>query len=562
MSIKRGPQSLPHGEGSGGLLPRPLGVMPESASTHKVRVRDGARLATDVYLPPNLTKPVPAVVCRLPYGKNDPENTLEQIAKVFTSRGYAFVAQDTRGKGGSEGEAWPFTSEVVDSYDTFEWVVGQSWSDGRIATWGASYYGFTQWAGIASQHPALVAALPTVTTSRAQEWLWRQGVFELGFAAAWSGITWMDKFVYPFGLQFDWSVDLPEVLPAAFGGRDSAAYRFMRAARPESNFWRTSIFPNGTPANAPKVAMLHSGGWWDLFNRGQVRDWSLSSATSPAAQILVMDSIDHAFGEWTQYPAGIPVVESMAPQDVAAFCESLLDRPLRLLDQEFFGQPSGLGQVEWRLTHGDWHTSSTWPPPEARPFILHLSDVRGDLQLTRRPQQAGSWRNWKHDPSTPVPTQGEPSTMYDLCLPPDDTAVEGRDDVLVLSSEPFETRSQLVGPVVANLYVESSAPEMDVVVRLLDVFPDGRTRRIRDGAAHVHAARGGAHIRVDLGHTAYALEAGHRLRLHLASSDFPRFLPYLGPGRDPWTDQPGPGSNQRVRVGGRLGSSITLSVLS
>lgn len=544
-----------------GLAPRKLGAVPSNADETRLRMRDGVRLATDVYLPTSVTNPVATVVCRLPYDKNDPENTLEQIARRFNDHGYAFVAQDTRGKGRSEGDAWPFTSETDDAYDTFDWIAEQSWSDGRIATWGASYYGFTQWAAVASKHPALIAAMPTMTTSRAQDWLWCQGVFELGFATAWSGITWVDEYVYPFGLQFDWTWPLSEVLPNAFGGRDSLAYRFMRSAGPNHPFWTTSLFPNGSPAHAPTIPMLHSGGWWDVFNRGQVADWGLASATSTAPQFLVMDAVDHAFGEWTPEPGAIFSVYDYSSVEIEEFCDHLLERPLAFLDHVASGAASTEPKVRWRLTHGDWEGSAEWPPPNARPQRLFLDTRASGATLDFDRPATASWIKWRHDPVRPVPTLGEPSTMYNLCVPPDDSLLEQRDDVLVFTSNPFESHATIAGPIVADLYVSSSENRMDVVVKLIDVAPDGATRRIRDGAAQVETSPGGTHVRVDLGHTGYLIRAGHRLRIHLASSDFPRFLPYLGAGRDPWTDPPGPASTQRVCIGGSTGSSVAFAVI-
>ncbi len=144
----------------------PAPVSP-AAREERVRLRDGVRLATDVYLPgapadPDAT-PGDTILIRLPYDKSGEYTFIPLIAEYFTDRGYRVVAQDVRGKFRSEGDALLFVNEVDDGYDTIEWIVSQSWSNGRVAMWGDSYYGYTQWAAVASQHPALKAIAPRVT---------------------------------------------------------------------------------------------------------------------------------------------------------------------------------------------------------------------------------------------------------------------------------------------------------------------------------------------------------------------------------------------------------------
>src|SRR5262249_53449721 len=140
------------------LGPAPLD--PDAEQMH-VRMRDGVRLATDVYLGDDST-PRPAVLVRLPYDKCGRYTVMRQRAPWFTERGYAFVAQDVRGKFRSGGETVPYVREVTDGYDTIDWIVSQPWCDGSVGMFGDSYYGYTQWAAVASGHPALRAIVPRV----------------------------------------------------------------------------------------------------------------------------------------------------------------------------------------------------------------------------------------------------------------------------------------------------------------------------------------------------------------------------------------------------------------
>jgi uncharacterized protein len=148
-----------------------------------------------------------------------------------------------------------------------------------------------------------------------------------------------------------------------------------------------------------------------------------------------------------------------------------------------------------------------------------------------------------------------------VVVPHNDSLVEHRPDVLVFTTDPLQTHLDLAGPLRAEFQVGSSAPSMHVIVRLIDVFPDGRTRRIRDGAALVRDAGHDPHVVVDLGVTGYRVGEGHRLRVHVASSDFPRYLPYFGDDRDPWTATTGPRNQQRLFVGGSHGARIALTTI-
>ncbi|MFC6714145.1 CocE/NonD family hydrolase [Branchiibius cervicis] len=134
--------------------------VPAQAATHAVRMRDGVHLATDVYLPPGDDGPGPAILVRLPYDKDGEYTFLPLVADYLSRRGYRVVVQDVRGKFRSEGVPLLFVNEVDDGYDTIDWLIQQPWSDGTVAMWGDSYYGYTQWAAVASGHPALKAIAP------------------------------------------------------------------------------------------------------------------------------------------------------------------------------------------------------------------------------------------------------------------------------------------------------------------------------------------------------------------------------------------------------------------
>ena len=162
-------------------------------------MRDGVQLATDVYLPDG-PGPFPAVLVRLPYDKNGRYCWMPFMATHFVARGYAFVPQDVRGSFRSEGEPLAFVNEVADGYDTIEWIARQPWSNGDVGMWGDSYYGFTQWAAVASGHPALKAIVPRVTFADLDGWL--EGVTPL-YGAHYLAEFWTDHNTHEW--TPDWS---------------------------------------------------------------------------------------------------------------------------------------------------------------------------------------------------------------------------------------------------------------------------------------------------------------------------------------------------------------------
>src|SRR5690348_2807378 len=159
------------------------------AQQQMVPMRDGVALAIDVYLPAG-EGPHPAVLVRLPYDKNGRYCWMPLIARYFTAGGYAFVVQDVRGKFRSGGETNAFVHEIDDGYDTIGWIAGQPWCNGDVGMWGDSYYGFTQWAAVASGHPALKAIVPRVTVADLFEWL--DGVTPL-YGAHYLAQYWSDR---------------------------------------------------------------------------------------------------------------------------------------------------------------------------------------------------------------------------------------------------------------------------------------------------------------------------------------------------------------------------------
>jgi len=549
---------------SGTHAPLPLGDLDERADQVMVPMRDGVRLATDVYLPARI--PAATVLVRLPYDKSGRFSFMSRIATRFLDRGYAFVVQDVRGKARSEGERVAFVHEAPDGENTLEWIVAQPWSTGVVGMFGDSYYGFTQWAAASRRHRALRAIVPRVTTtSLADGWVYDQGLFCLHAMAEWAATAWIDQFLYED--VPDWTVrPLEQMIPRIRAGRRSANLDRWRRTPPQDSFWSSGVFGGDRPVlDRVRIPVLHSGGWWDVFQRGQVADFLAMSGAGAPDQHLVMGSTDHFDDELLMGDATAADIE-VDDEALERFLPGYLAPALEFFDRHLVGRAASIPRVRWHLANEGWRTASTWPPAASEELRLFLAGSRHALDgpegggLASAPDRGASNASWTHDPQDLVPDLIEDVWRPLLGLP-DEREVEGRDDVLTFTGEAARSPLDLAGPGRLDAVVAGEGPSMHLMAKLVDVDPNGRARRILQGGALVTEPASGRPVRVELGHTGYRLVPGHRLRLELASSDHPRYLWDPGTDEDPWSAEGGVARRRHLRGGANASAVLTLSVL-
>jgi uncharacterized protein len=538
----------------------------ERADEVMVKVRDGVRLATDVYLPDEPAR-LPTVLVRLPYDKCGRYTFMPQIAPAVTDRGYAFVVQDVRGKFRSEGATAPYVHEVDDGYDTIDWIVAQPWSDGQVAMFGDSYYGFTQWAAVASEHPALRAIVPRVTaTSIGTVRLgtrWDEGVQVL-YGADYFAHYWLDQDVYEFDVN--WSHrPLAEVFDEAFtaiGGRSSAVDELIADSRGRPPF---DPFGKRHPFDRLKIPVLHAGGWFDNIAPDQMRDYTdLQSRRVASPQHLIMDSTDHENYHLDLVPVTPETDHDSNDEALAHMLPSYIGPALDFYDRYILGRDAvTIPAVRWHHAFVGWRSADEWPPPGSREVGLFLTDGsraasgQDGGRMAARGDVAPSEATWTHDPGDLVP-----STIVDpfafVSEYPDEREVEERADVLTFTTDELDEPLDLTGPVSASLQVTSTAPSTALFAKLVDVFPDGSARMLQRGQALATETASGRPTQVTMGHLGYRVQPRHRLRLQIASSDYPLYLWHPGTSENPWTAISWTPSEQRLRVGGPEGSFLRL----
>ena len=519
-------------------------------------MRDGVELAADVYRL-DRPEPSPALVQRTPYDRsisafsNLPADVLRLVRD-----GFAVVIQDTRGRYGSGGSFTPFAAEAEDGADTVAWAAAQPWSTGKVAMFGQSYVGLTQWLAAAEAGDRVSAFTPAFTSPDTHGWLYRGGAFELGFA-----LLWTLMFLAPADVLRRGTGDavLAEVLDAA----DSAAelYRHMpladvpavAGAAPWYADWLArpgldeawSAVSAGERYGDVTAPALVVGGWHDLFLPGTLASYvgMRGQGGSPEAR----DGTRLVVGPWAHgVPGGAFVERSFGVRsstdgvDLTGMLSGWLGGRLGI------GEPAPGPRVLLFVMGPDvWREEEDWPLPDTAftRWYLHsggrANTASGHGMLSPEPPGDEPDDSFLYDPRDPVPTVGGATFLPGVWLganagPRDQSAVEQREDVLCYTSEPLPRPLEVTGPLRLVLYASSSAPDTDFTGKLVDVAPDGGAELVADGIlrGRYRDSRDAPRLRepdelveleIDLGATAYVFPAGHRIRLDVSSSNFPRF---------------------------------------
>jgi len=522
-----------------------------------VKMRDGVTLRADIFRPKADGK-FPVLLQRTPYDKNNEVS----IGLAGAARGYVVIVQDVRGRYTSEGEWYPFRHEQADGYDTVEWVASLPYANGQVGMMGASYVGATQMLAAIAQPPHLAAIAPNVTASNYHDgWTYQSGAFEQWFNQNWTtqlAANTLERYVHDNANALIGAPTLPlanfpifnfgqlpadEKLTAAI-----APYYLDWLAHPDyDDYWKQwSIEENFSRIQVP---MLQVGGWYDIFNAGTLRNYmgaKAHGATEAARtkQHVLIEIGGHAgFGRRIgDVDFGPHALENGYTDVILDWYDFLFkgiqnqfasDKPVKIFT---------MGVNEYRQ-HDDW------PVPQAQntKYFLHSSgkanSLRGDGTLSTTAPKSEPTDSYVYNPANPTPTVGGP-----LCCdaehfepgPRDQRSVENRDDVLVYSTSPLTQDVEVTGPVTATLFVKSSAVDTDFTAKLIDVYPAnawyplGYALNLTDSIARLRYRSGRERgelvnpnepvaVTITLYPTSNVFAAGHRIRLDVSSSNFPRF---------------------------------------
>ena len=494
----------------------------------QVPMSDGAVLLADHYLPVSVASAA-TVLVRCPYGRGGPFGL--QNAQILAERGYHVLMQSCRGTFGSGGEFEPMRNEIADGQDTVAWLREQSWFDGRLATYGASYLGFVQWALAMDPPPELVAAIVHIGPHDFSRSAFRNGVFDLYNYIGWSDLVAHQESTGRLRALVRTATaerrlrPLLDRLPVAAGLRDllgrepTLSERWLEHPQLSDPFW--APLQCGAALKRITVPVLVVGGWHDLFIEQNLEQYRMLAARGVSTRLLV--------GPWAHLDlttrGGAAVVESMAWLDRYAAPGKARGRgpaPAAQPDHSVRIWVGGQGAGEWREI-------PDWPPPGTAQQRWYLG-AHGSLSIAE-PSPDAAAVSFRYDPADPTPSPGG-AILAVTAGARDNRAVERRLDVLVFSSDPLDEPVEVVGEVAAELSVTRDNPYADLFVRLCDVDPRGRSRNVCDGIVRLTAADPLAGtVRVSLIGVAHRFGRGHRIRLQVAGGAHPRFARNPGNGQ-------------------------------
>jgi uncharacterized protein len=546
--------------------------------TVMVAMRDGVRLATDLYLPPKL--PAPAMAMRTPYGRAS--DWAVGLFLSFARRGYVVISQDCRGTGDSEPDSWDYYMyESEDGYDFVDWVSKQDWFDGFLGACGGSYVGQTQWQ--MAMHPRMSTIVPEVSGLGVAVNTAHLHMFANSYAR--SVGKGEDKVPVPFfeleGQMLEETLatgyfneplhrPLPETVLSRFpnlrslsspqakrwlwehycsltcAGRDKLVKEVLNTksvtvvhVESLSEIFGYQIshdahtLPHPRPAELCKSfhapVMLRTG-WYDWGINDALETWELLMQAAPEpmksrCRLFIAPSAHNMPG----YHEGIAEhPELLHAYGTATNFEVLLRWHAAVREDKIDSWPR---VIYYLMGVNEWRVADAWPPSEADTVAMYLG-AGGSLH-TEPPKQPAAPDSYIYDPENPTPTVGGSIVSY--VYPPgsvDVAKVQQRPDVLVYTTQTLEQDLDVVGPLRLILYASSSALDTDFAARLSDVFPDGRAIQLQNGVLRARYRDGDPKLLepgriyrfdIDMWATGNRFKAGHKLRLDISSADFPKF---------------------------------------
>jgi len=519
----------------------PLAYKVEARANVPIPMRDGIELAANVFLPIGPGERFPVILLRTPYGKGSPD---AGGSKKLASRGYAVVRQDCRGRGDSQGDWEPMRNEMTDGLDTHKWILAQPWCNGKIGTTGGSYGGFTQWSTAPGAGDYLVEMCGKVPLfDWYQDCAYIGGAFNLEKMMMWgasNSVTPKRAGVPAFRRwgKEEWDKALRQLPLATWDRAIGYEVQYLRdwIAHPQfDGYWaKASIRDRWQEVICPSVTM---SGWYDVF---------LKQALDHVSRVKTKSASEHArrhqyliIGPWPHY-FGLRGDVDFGPQasiNVAAQEDNWHDYWLK-------GHQTGIDK--WApvrifvMGHNQWRNEHEWPLKRTQytPYYFHSQGAangvtgNGELKTAEPGKQPAD--TYVYNPENPVPTLGGPNYHPAITGPRDQRKAEERNDVLVFTSEVLKEEIEVTGPVKVVLFAASTATDTDWTAKLVDVHPDDRPINLCDGiirARYRESATNPTLIQpeqvyryeIDLWATSNVFLAGHRIRVEISSSNFPRF---------------------------------------
>jgi uncharacterized protein len=505
-------------------------------------MRDGVILRANIFRPPRAAR-FPTILLRTPYNKG---NAITPNFLAIVNHGYAVMVQDVRGRYASGGIFEPIDQEVRDGDDTLNWIARQAWSDGAVGMYGGSYLGIAQWKAALSRNPHLKAIFPYVSgdDDYRDRFYSSGGAMKLGHRLLWIAENMRaPAYIPPDFRKFVLALPVRQADRSASGA--SLPLWQLAANHPSyDDFWkRGSVREHIDDVRVPVYSV---GGWYDNYVESDLDAFTRLRKRGREARIMV-GPWPHVFSaEFAGEPFGSrrDTIVSLRPEQLKWF-----DRWVK-----GSGAPEAHEHPVRIFVMGvnHWRDEDEWPLERAHNVKFYLrgasaaNSLAGGGELGDKPGPNEPADTFVYDPRNPVPTFGGAICCDSKIFawgPMDQRPVERRRDVLVYSSQPLVADLEVTGPIHMILYAASNSPDTDFTAKLVDVFPNGEARNLTDGILRVRyrdsleAPRlmtpGEVYrLSIDMGVTSNVFRAGHRIRLEVSSSNFPRFDRNPNTGRE------------------------------
>jgi len=531
---------------------------------------DGVTLRADVFHPQH-AHVTPTILVRIPFSKSFTNEFLENLmGRIWCERGYTVVIQGTRGRAGSGGEFYPLRGDSEDGRFTLKWIAGQPWFNGQIAMWGGSASGHSQFAISDATNPALSAMCVYEASTNFHEMFYPGGAFSL-----YSAVAWMTNSQGKTDLP-DWPtrekiVQACEGFPALNADLRAVSHEveFFRDWNEHStidNYW--SDIDGNNRSSHLQAPTLMMAGWYDPFLPSQLKDWA---AINHSSSQLVAKNSRLIIGPWT-HGHEVTFTDGSQPEK---FRLMSLSESLRFFDRTLLKRPDTHPDSPVKIFimgKNQWRCEKEWPLFRTKYTNLYLGQARTTHNSIERtlsfdtPQlknNIGSevFDNFNFDPNDPAPTRGGAMIGQPIAIDLQNE-IESRQDVLTYTSPRLTSDLEVTGPLRAILYVQTSAQSTDFTTKLVDVFPDGRAFNVSDGILRrSFEIDKSTKIEVQLWPTSNCFLKGHRMRIEISSSNFPRYGVNPNTGENPAIATKTCVAKQNVFCGGRYPSRLILPII-
>ncbi len=550
-----------------------------------VPMRDGINLSADIWLPPSSrgSGPWPALLLRTIY--DNQEARYIGWAREFTNRGYAVIMQDCRGRGDSDGDWIPYVCELYDGYDTHQWIGEQDWCDGNLGTFGLSYPGFTQTLPATLRSKYLKAVAPIASQQDNYGHHRVNGVIHhnvafaflnmLGRSMQYESLKHFDQDTFFFELPIDTAMEkVSNTHPYYKGVMEHEQY---------DEWWSSYSLRDKYPEMA--IPSLFITGWFDSLSNENFKlfnGWTKKAKTEDARSKtkLIIGPWSHQIAPWGRVPMGKNGEYADRTFGKQALSD-VIEMHMHWYDQRLKGIDTGVDEEApiklFVMGKNTWRDEYEWPLERTEWTKFYLSsagnavDGGGGLHPEIKTSDQTS-DSFIYDPGDPVPSLGSQYQTYDFCGPHDRSHIQRRPDVLTFTTDILNEDMEITGPISATIWASSDAKDTDFTATLTDLEPDGKAIALCEGIVRARFRNGTENpqmmvpgeiykFEIDMWNTSNSFIKGHRIRIEISSSNFPRYNRNLNSGNPIASDIDISIANQTVYHGIQYPSYINLPVI-